>query len=152
DAAAEALEVSPLPDQARKQIGELGELDLELALGGARPLGEDVEDQRGTVDRLEAESLREVTLLHGSQRIVADHEGRAGGARRLGDLLDFAAAEEERGRGGAALLYDAMDYGGSGCRSQAAQLVQRLLDFPPPLSRKPERGDHGALLHRARDL
>src|SRR5262249_33681832 len=50
DAAAEALEVSPLPDQARKQIGELGELDLELALGGARPLGEDVEDQRGTVD------------------------------------------------------------------------------------------------------
>ena len=77
DAAAQPLEVLPLPDQARQQVGELGELHLELALHGARPLGEDVEDERGPVDDAQAERAAEVPLLDGRQRVVGDHEVRA---------------------------------------------------------------------------
>ena len=65
DAAAEPLEVGPLPDQPRQEVRELGQLDLQLALRGARPLGEDVEDERGAIDHLDAERLGEVALLDG---------------------------------------------------------------------------------------
>ena len=60
----------PLPHEAREEVGELGQLDLELALHGARALGEDVEDERGAVDDLEAERAAEVALLDGRERIV----------------------------------------------------------------------------------
>ena len=81
DAAAEPLEVLPLPDEARQQVGELGELHLQLALHRARPLGEDVEDERGAVDDPQAERAAEVALLDGRQRVVGDHEV---GAARAG--------------------------------------------------------------------
>ena len=41
--------------QARQQVGQLRELDLRLAVAGARVLGEDVEDQGGAVDHLDLE-------------------------------------------------------------------------------------------------
>ena len=63
DAAAEALQVGPLPDQPRQQIGELRQLDLELAFTRPRPLGEDVEDEGRPVDDLDAERLGDVPLL-----------------------------------------------------------------------------------------
>ena len=49
-AAAEALEVLPLPAHPRQVVLELRELDLELALGADGVLGEDVEDQLRAVD------------------------------------------------------------------------------------------------------
>src|SRR5256886_10718230 len=70
DAAAETLEVAPLPDQPRQEIGELGELHLELALARARALREDVEDQRGAVDHFDPERLPDVALLARRQRVV----------------------------------------------------------------------------------
>src|SRR4030067_155030 len=63
DAAARALEVAPLPHEPRQRVRELGELDLELALARARPLGKDVEDQRGPVDDLDAERIGHVALV-----------------------------------------------------------------------------------------
>ena len=63
DAAAQPLEVGPLPDQPRQQVRELRQLDLQLALRRARALGEDVEDERGAIDHLDAERLGEVALL-----------------------------------------------------------------------------------------
>src|SRR5262249_56850666 len=97
DAAAETLEVSPLPDQTREQIRELSQLDLELSFRGARALGEDVEDQRRAVDHLEAKRLREVALLHRRQRIVADHEARACSAARLCELVLLATSHDPCG-------------------------------------------------------
>src|SRR4029077_1334041 len=95
DAAAQTLEVGPLPDQARQEIRELSQLDLQLPLGGARALGEDVEDQRGPVDDLDAERLGDVALLDRRELVVGDEE--VGGCRAGGraDLLDFAAPEVE---------------------------------------------------------
>ena len=41
----------------------MGELDLQRALGGARPAAKDFEDQPGPVDHLAAERAFKVTLL-----------------------------------------------------------------------------------------
>ena len=60
---AEPLEVRPQAAHPREVVLELRELDLELALGGVRVRGEDVEDDRGPVDHREAERRLEVALL-----------------------------------------------------------------------------------------
>ena len=64
DAAAEPLEVLPHPPHPRQVVLELGELDLELALGADGVLGEDVEDQLRAVDHARAERVLEEALLH----------------------------------------------------------------------------------------
>src|SRR5207253_2767856 len=52
---AEPLEVRPQPAHAGKVVLELGQLDLELALGRVGVVGEDVEDHRGAIDHGDAE-------------------------------------------------------------------------------------------------
>ena len=108
DAAAQALEVLPLPDEARQQVGELGQLDLELALHGARALGEDVEDERGAVDDLAARASRRGCApgRATARRRRSSGRRRSRSGQRL-DLLDLALAEVERGRRRLALLGDA---------------------------------------------
>ena len=59
DAAAEPLEVLPHAAHARQVVLELRELDLELALGAAGVLGEDVEDQLRAVDDARLERVLE---------------------------------------------------------------------------------------------
>src|SRR5262249_30332482 len=70
------------------------------------PLGEDVEDQRGPVDHLDAERLGDVALLDGRERIVGHEQHGGGVARRLADLVDLAAAEEEPRRRRGPVLRD----------------------------------------------
>ncbi len=88
DPAAEALEVRPQAAHAGEVVLELGELDLELALGRVRVVGEDVEDDRRAVDHRHAGLLLEVALLAREQLVVAgDQVGvrlreRAPSARR----------------------------------------------------------------------
>src|SRR5262249_29689227 len=146
DAAAQTLEVGPLPDQSRQEIRELRQLDLQLALGGARALGEDVEDQCGPVDDLDAERLGDIALLDRRELVVGDEEigrRRAGGRA---DLLDLAAPEVERGRWRRPLLRDAADDRAAGRHHQPRQLLDRLVGFRAALRRPPQRADHGALL------
>ncbi len=64
----------PQPAHAREVVFELGELHLELALGGVGMVGEDVEDDRRPVDDRHADLLLEVALLPGQQLVVAGHE------------------------------------------------------------------------------
>jgi hypothetical protein len=45
-------------DHARQEVAQLGELDLQLAVGGGGVLGEDVEDEGGAVDDLEVGARR----------------------------------------------------------------------------------------------
>ena len=67
------------PAQAREQVGQLGQLDLRLAVPGAGVLGEDVEDQRGPVDHLDLELVLQLAQLAGRELAVADHGVRVGG-------------------------------------------------------------------------
>jgi hypothetical protein len=81
--------VAPAAHQARGQVLELGELDLQLAFARLRTLGEDLEDQAGAVHDPALHLLFHVPLLGGRQRVVEDDEGGVelvGGARDLAHL------------------------------------------------------------------
>ena len=93
DAAAEALEVRPQAAHAREVVLELGELDLELALGAVRVPGEDVEDHRRAVDDRDPELLLEVALLARRELVVAGDDVRVRALGGLLDLLELARAE-----------------------------------------------------------
>jgi hypothetical protein len=64
-ARAETLEMRPEAAHARHVVLELGELDLQLALGRPRVHGEDVEDHRGAVEHRDGELLLQIALLAG---------------------------------------------------------------------------------------
>ena len=145
DATAEPLQVRPLPDQSGQQIRELGQLDLQLALAGARALGEDVQDESGAVDDLDPEGFRDIALLDRRERVVGDEDVGAALARHLRDLVHLAASEVEARRGGGALLGHPLDHLRAGGAGEAFQLGQGLLDLPAALRGPPDRRDHRAL-------
>ncbi len=95
DAAAEALEVGPQAAHAGEVVLELGELDLELAVGAVGVTGEDVEDDRRAVDDGDAELRLEVALLARAELVVAGDDVRVG---RLGERLDLDRACPGPGR------------------------------------------------------
>ena len=72
DAAAKAGQNQALPSQAWQVILELCQLDLQLALTRAGPLGKDIQDQSRTVNDLDAEDLFQIMLLGRRQLIVED--------------------------------------------------------------------------------
>ena len=145
DAAAQALQVLPLAHEAREQIGKLGQLDLELALHGPRPLGEDVQDEGGAIDDLEAERPPEVSLLDGGERIVGDHEVGGLSLGRGLELVDLAFPEIELGRWRRAFLGDAAHHLRPRRLGQAAELVERFLDLEAPLLGQSQRREQRSL-------
>ena len=76
DTALLSLEVSPAADQARAHVLQLRELHLQLALMGAGTLGEDVEDQPGTIQHAAFELPLQIALLTGAQRVIENHQLR----------------------------------------------------------------------------
>src|ERR1700691_4730299 len=84
----------PLAGEARLQIGELGDFNLELALQRARPQGEDVEDQLTAIDNAELELFFQITRLRGAQAVVENREGSGVAARDLTHFGDFAAPDK----------------------------------------------------------
>src|SRR5207248_5301663 len=89
DAAGLPLEVSPAAHQARRQMLELGQLDLELAFGAVGALGEDVENEAHAIDHATIERALEIALLRAGERVIEDHEIRPrfrSARRALGDL------------------------------------------------------------------
>jgi hypothetical protein len=121
---------------------EARELDLELALVGARALREDVEDEVGAVVDLRAglaavgERLLEIAHLRGGERLVEDDDL---GVARLGciaDLVHLAGSGEGRGIGTRALSADHLRDMRAGAFDEACRFVaaavrtgRRLSDF-----------------------
>src|SRR5262249_37473560 len=94
DTALLPLEVGPAAHQARRQVLELRQLDLELALEAAGALREDVEDQAAAIEHAPPGQLLEIALLARRQGMVhQDQVGACGGGGRA-DLLGLAAADE----------------------------------------------------------
>jgi hypothetical protein len=72
DSATEALEVGPLARQARQEIFELCQLNLQATLTGLCSVGEDVENKRRTVDNFDSGDVFQMPLLGGRQLVVED--------------------------------------------------------------------------------
>src|SRR5204863_255646 len=71
DSSAEPLQMGPQPPHTGEVVLELGELDLELALGAVGVVGEDVEDHGGPIDHRHPEGRLEISLLTGQELVVA---------------------------------------------------------------------------------
>ncbi len=93
DPAAEALQVGPQAAHAREVVLQLGQLDLQLALGAGGVRGEDVEDDGRAIDDRHAERLLEVALLACAQLVVAGDHVRVALMRGLLGLGHLARAE-----------------------------------------------------------
>ncbi len=76
---------------------ELRQFDLQLALVGTRPLGEDVQNQAGAIEHTAFERALEVALLAGGQRVIEDHQLGLAFLDEVMQLLDLAAADQELG-------------------------------------------------------
>src|SRR5262245_56813704 len=139
DTTAQTLEVLPLTDEARQEIGELGELHLELALHRSRALREDVEDQRGAVDDAHPDRAAEVAPLDPRKRVVGDHQAGPLPLRQRLDLLDLALAEVETGCRRPSLLGDATDDRRARRFGEALELVEGLLDLEAALRGQSKR-------------
>ena len=138
DAGAESLEVGPQPAHAREVVLELRQLDLHVALGRVRVVGEDVEDDRGAVDHGHADRLLEVALLARQQLVVDGDQVRV----RLGDgflqLRELALAEVVVRVGLRAALDELARDGDSG----GAQQLLQLGEVVAPVAAASVRGEH----------
>ena len=93
DATAEPFQVLPLTGEPREEVFVLGELDLESALAGAGPGGEDVQDKGGAVDDLDLEPVFKHSLL-GGRKLVVNYDGAVVEFTFESlDLFDLAFAE-----------------------------------------------------------
>ncbi|RMU40499.1 hypothetical protein ALP29_05226 [Pseudomonas syringae pv. avii] len=94
DTATLTLKVSPAANQAGAHVIKLGQFDLELAFMGTGALGENVENQAGTVDHATLENTFEVTFLTGREGVIEDHQIGFFGMNQVAQFLDLAAANQ----------------------------------------------------------
>ncbi len=64
---------------------------------GTGALGENIEDQAGTVDHATLENTFEVTFLTGREDVIEDHQIGLFGVDQVAQFLDLAAANQEFG-------------------------------------------------------
>ncbi len=114
----------PHPAHARQVVLQLGQLDLQLALGADGVLGEDVEDQLGAIDDAPVERVLERPLLNGRDLVVDDQDLGAGGGERALQLHQLALADKGARVGMGTVLHElGADYDTGGAR-QFAQFGQ----------------------------
>src|SRR2546426_32223 len=106
----------------------LSRLDLQLRLVAARARREDVENHLGAVHDAHAEALLELDALHRRQRLVEQHQRRAGGGEVVLQRFDLALAQIEVRGGGIDALDGLADYLSSRRIRQALQLLEMLVD------------------------
>ena len=70
DTTANAREVGPHARQARQQILELGQLDLQLGLVAARARREDIENDLGAIHDAHAEALFQLDALYWGETLI----------------------------------------------------------------------------------
>ena len=56
--------------QARQQIAEPRQLDLQTPLAGARTSRKDIQNELGAIEHLDAQLVLEISLLRGSEIVV----------------------------------------------------------------------------------
>src|SRR5690606_21823687 len=113
--------------QAWEEVFELRQFDLRLALARLGVLGEDVEDDGGSVDDLHLDDVLQSAALARRELGIGDHRV---GADRVDDLLQLfglAAADIGRGIRVRAALKHAVEHHGSGRLGERCELLERVL-------------------------
>jgi len=85
-----------LSAQARKSIANLRQFDLRLTFKAVSVLTEDVQDDRGSINRRTAEKFFEVALLRRRQFVVEHHRVGIDCFTKFAQFLNLAAAEVGR--------------------------------------------------------
>ena len=105
--AALALQVRPTAHQARTEVLQLGQLDLQLAFVAACTLGKDFQNQQGAVVHRHAHVTLKIALLRGAERLVKQNLGGTMHEGQLFDFVSFTAADKQCGIWGFAFTGDA---------------------------------------------
>lgn len=126
DAASEAGHRDPFPGQTREKVLELSVLDLQLAFARACPLGEDIEDELGSIDNAGIELGFDVTELRGAELIVENDKIRLAGFDSSGEFFEFAFADEMGSVGHVANLCVDIDDLRPGAGGERAKLFERF--------------------------
>src|SRR6185503_7610108 len=123
-ASAEALEVLPHAAHPWEVVLQLRELDLKLALGAPRMLGEDVEDQLSPVDDPCLECVLERPLLGRLELVV--HEEHLGPRLLVGalQLLQLSFADVGARLGPGPMLHELVDRLDERCPGEPSKLGQ----------------------------
>ena len=145
DPAAGARQVGPQPRQPRQVVLERGQLDLQPALLRLRVAGEDVDDQRRSVEHLAVEQRLEAALLVRRQLVVDDEQVEVGGRLLVDQLGRAALAEVPHRIGLGTALGGAAHDGRPGRLGQGGELGQRALHRPPTITGIVEADEEGAL-------
>jgi hypothetical protein len=120
------------PHQARQEVLQLGELDLQLAFLCARPPGKNVENQLRPVDHFPVNRILDLSQLRGCQLIVEyDHVDVHLGARRS-QRHNLSGTQKGRRIGLGSLLQNAEDDNSAGRFGQACKLVEGTLGIRSP--------------------
>ena len=127
----------PHAPHAREVVLELRELDLELALGAHRVLGEDVEDQLRPVDDARGQRVLELALLR--RREIVVHQQRLGArlAERARELGKLPLADIGPLIGPGALLHDLAHRLHAGGSRKLAKLAKLFVGIDV----RPQHGD-----------
>ena len=73
----------------------MGEFDLQFAFNGLSPLGENIEDQLGSVDDLDFELIRNGTDLRRIQFLVEYNQGGTLGKCQQADIFKLSPPSEK---------------------------------------------------------
>src|SRR5712664_994978 len=152
DTAADTRQVGPHARQARQQILELRQLDLQLRFVAARARREDVENDLGAVHHAHAEALLELDALHRREALVEQQQRRAGRGQLVLQRFDLALAEIEVGRGGVDPLDGATNDLGTGGVGQALELFEVLVDVDCVIGAFARRADEEGSLYGRLDI
>ena len=112
------------------------ELDLETAFPRARPLGEDVEDERRAVDDSGAGRLLDVAKLGRRKLAIKDEEVADIRVHHLFEFFDLPGAEVQGGIRRRARLQDRPDDVRAGSLRQFSQFFEGHFGFGPRPARR----------------
>jgi hypothetical protein len=127
DSAAQPRQGGTHPDEARQEVPQLGELDLQLSFLRARPPGKDVENQLRPVDHFPVNRILDLSQLRGCQLIVEYHDVDVHFGARRGQRDNLSGTQKGRRIGFGSLLQNAEDDNGAGRLSQGCKLVEGTL-------------------------
>ncbi len=127
DAPPDPGQVTPHTLEARKQVFELGELDLHARLLRPGAGGEDVQDQLGSIHDPHPRVLLEVLALSRGELFVEDHEVGLRRRHQLPQFVGLALADVHLGRRRIDALADHADHLTSGGIGQAREFREVFL-------------------------